>query len=239
MTPLDLSHDDRQRLDDAAALRFHEVFPLPKDAIVLFTLDGRLLITVALAVHVDDLMDDLVLLRQMASFIFGTDDVAIWFCGVEVWHSKAESDVISEISTLPMKNMSAAILERPTETTAVVVDSVTPIDNLASEMAAITGRPIDEWRSLILNSSPALFVSVATAEALLDQQIGQLQAMKDRLKSSGSQAQNGNGRKPATEKAATRKPATRKAAAQKPAAQKSPAQKLEGRKPRAKKAAAS
>ncbi len=221
MTPLDLSHDDRQRLDDAAALRFHEVFPLPEDAIVIFTLDGRLLITVYLEIHVDDLVNDRDSLEQMTYLIFGTTDIAIWFNGDEVWCNRT-NDVISEVSTLPMKNMSAAILDRPTETATVAVDSVTPIDSLALKMATITGRPIEEWRSLILNSSPALFVSVATAEALLDQQIEQFQAMKAQLRSSNSEPQT-NGRKPAAQKAP---------------AQKAPAQKAPARKSRAKKPAA-
>lgn len=216
MTPLNLSHNDLQRLDNAAIDRFYEVYPVPDRAAILLELNNELMIAVNQPSHVDDLIDDRELLEQMAYLVFGTTDIAIWFSGIEVWRSKA-NDVISEVSTLPMKNMSAAILDRPTETATVAVDSVTPIDSLALEMATITGRPIDEWRSLILNSSPALFVSTTAAETLLDQQIEQLQAMKVRLKSSNSQPQP-NGKTPAAEKPAAQKSPARKSRAKKPAA---------------------
>lgn len=217
MTPLDLNHDDRQRLDDAVIDRFYEVYPVPDRAAILLELNNELMIAVNQPSHVDDLIDDRELLEQTAYLVFGTTDIAIYFSGVEVWHSKAKCDVISEVSTLPLNTMSAAtaVIDKPTsQNSPVSADLVTPIEALAVDMATITGTPSSEWRTMIINSSQ-LFVSNSTAEALLDQQIERLQAVKARLKPEAVKTTNG---KTAAAKPAAKKPAVRKSRAKKPAA---------------------
>lgn len=228
MTPLDLTHTDQRMLNHAACDRFREVFPLPELALIFFSQDNQLIINAPLALHVDELVNDHIWLKEVSRFMFGTDDIAIWFSGNEVWHSKAKCGVISEVSTLPIKDMRAAVLDRPTQASPVIEGSMTPIDDLAAEMATIMNRPVEECRSLIINSSPVLFVPVAAATSLLDHQIDQLKAMKDRLKPSIAQAQSANGKKPATQKSAAQKPAAQKSTAQKSAAQKPAAQKSAG-----------
>ncbi len=189
---LPITNSDRRLMNAVALAQFREVYPVPEGAIVLLAFDGQLLITVKQPSDVDHLIDDAYWLKSRAYLSLGVSKVSIWFAGIEVWCESTKSEVISETSTLLSDPMTTATLERPAEAQAETLLSpiveappkFMTIDDLCAEMSVITGRPVADLRSQLLESAPVLFVSTASADELLDRQIRGLQAMRDRLRSS-------------------------------------------------------
>lgn len=216
MTPLDLTPADQSRLEIAQLDRFAEDYPVPKDAIVLLTYDDRLILTVFNSAEVDWLLEDLGNLKTIAYLIFGVVEVAIVFAGEEVISVPTiANEVNSKESTLPPTNMSTATLERAlaaTEAPVTPANVYTSVDELTAQMSAITGRPIEEWRSQFINSS-ALFVPTSAAAEMIAVQINQLQAMLGRLQSQPTAEATPNGKAPV--KTAAKTAAKRKAPAKK------------------------
>jgi hypothetical protein len=187
MPLLDFSPNDYRRLNQAAMQRFRDVYPIPEKAIVLFTHDGRLLITVAKPSQVDDLMGDAQWLKSRAYLVFGAIEVSIWFAGIEVWREPTESGIRLEKSTLSEKVMPTAILERPA--TALETPPIPPIevpkfmsiDDIAAQMAVGLRMSIADARAELLKNQPVLFISSTAATEMIDKQIEHLQAVKAQL----------------------------------------------------------
>jgi|GEM_PF-1890029 len=219
--------NDRAKLTDSSIDRFYEIYPVPDRAIVSFTLDAQLLIAVDRPSHVDDLTTDIEWLKSTAYYVFGAIEVSIWFADVEVWRETTISEVNSEKDPLPQIVMPTATAERPAKAQAKVqaiaivpaIKAEAPtfmsLDDLTAEMGIVTGRSADECRQSILNRSPQLYVATSIAEQMIRQQIGQLQAMLDRLSATGVTVEevttNGN-QAPAAKPAAKRKSHAKKPA---------------------------
>ena len=191
-----MTSKDRAKLTDSAIDRFYDIYPVPDRAIVSFTLDAQLLIVVDRPSQVDDLTTDIEWLKSTAYHVFGAIEVSIWFEGVEVNREMTISEVNSEKAPLPQIAMPTATAERPaTKAQAIAIapaikeleapTTFTPLDDLTAEMGIVTGRSADECRSQILNKNPLLYVATSIAEQMIRQQIGQLQAMLDRLSANG------------------------------------------------------
>ena len=221
-----LTSNDRAKLTDSSIDRFYEIYPVPDRAALVFTLDAQLLIAVDRPSHVDDLTSDIEWLKSTAYYVFGAIEVSIWFADVEVWRETTISEVNSEKDPLPQIVMPTATAERPAKAQAIatIVPAIKEIeaptafmslDDLIDEIAIVTGRSADECRQSILNRSPKLYVPTSTAEQMIRQQIGQLQAMLDRLSATGVTVEavttNGN-QAPATKPAAKRKSHAKKPA---------------------------
>ena len=219
-----LNFNDRAKLTDSSLDRFYEIYPVPDRAIVSFTLDAQLLIAVDRPSHVDDLTTDIEWLKSTAYYVFGAIEVSIWFEGVEVNREMTISEVNSEKAPSPQIVMPTATAERPAKAQAIAIvpaikeleapTAFMPLDELIDEMAIVTGRSADECRQSILNRGPKLYVPTSTAEQMIRQQIGQLQAMLDRLSATGVTEEvttNGN-QAPATKPAAKRKSHAKKPA---------------------------
>ena len=219
-----LNSNDRAKLTDSSLDRFYEIYPVPDRAIVSFTLDAQLLIAVDRPSHVDDLTTDIEWLKSTAYYVFGAIEVSIWFEGVEVNREMTISEVNSEKAPSPQIVMPTATAERPAKAQAIAIvpaikeieapTAFMSLDDLIDEMAIVTGRSADECRQSILNRGPKLYVPTSTAEQMIRQQIGQLQAMLDRLSATGVTEEvttNGN-QAPATKPAAKRKSHAKKPA---------------------------
>jgi len=220
-----LNFNDRAKLTDSSLDRFYEIYPVPDRAIVSFTLDAQLLIAVDRPSHVDDLTTDIEWLKSTAYYVFGAIEVSIWFEGVEVNREMTISEVNSEKAPSPQIVMPTATAERPAKAQAIAIvpaikeieapTAFMSLDDLIDEMAIVTGRSADECRQSILNRGPKLYVPTSTAEQMIRQQIGQLQAMLDRLSATGVTVEevttNGN-QAPATKPAAKRKSHAKKPA---------------------------
>ena len=219
-----LNFNDRAKLTDSSLDRFYEIYPVPDRAIVSFTLDAQLLIAVDRPSHVDDLTTDIEWLKSTAYYVFGAIEVSIWFEGVEVNREMTISEVNSEKAPSPQIVMPTATAERPAKAQAIAIvpaikeieapTAFMSLDDLIDEMAIVTGRSADECRQSILNRGPKLYVPTSTAEQMIRQQIGQLQAMLDRLSATGVTEEvttNGN-QAPATKPAAKRKSHAKKPA---------------------------
>ena len=221
-----LNSNDRAKLTDSAIDRFYDIYPVPDRAIVSFTLDAQLLIVVDRPSQVDDLTTDIEWLKSTAYHVFGAIEVSIWFEGIEVNREMTISEVNSEKAPLPQIAMPTATAERPaTKAQAIAIvpaikeleapTTFMSLDDLTAEMGIVTGRSADECRQSILNRSPKLYVATSIAEQMIRQQIGQLQAMLDRLSANGVTVEavttNGN-QAPATKPAAKRKSHAKKPA---------------------------
>ena len=219
-----LNFNDRAKLTDSSIDRFYEIYPVPDRAIVSFTLDAQLLIAVDRPSQVDDLTTDIEWLKSTAYYVFGAIEVSIWFEGVEVNREMTISEVNSEEAPLPQIAMPTVTAERPAKAQAIAIvpaikeieapTAFMSLDDLIDEMAIVTGRSADECRQSILNRGPKLYVPTSTAEQMIRQQIGQLQAMLDRLSATGVTEEvttNGN-QAPATKPAAKRKSHAKKPA---------------------------
>jgi len=220
-----LNSNDRAKLTDSSIDRFYEIYPVPDRAIVSFTLDAQLLIAVDRPSHVDDLTTDIEWLKSTAYYVFGAIEVSIWFEGVEVNREMTISEVNSEKAPSPKIDMPTVTAERPAKAQAIAIvpaikeleapTAFMPLDELIDEIAIVTGRSADECRQSILNRSPQLYVATSIAEQMIRQQIGQLQAMLDRLSATGVTVEavttNGN-QAPATKPAAKRKSHAKKPA---------------------------
>ena len=219
-----LNFNDRAKLTDSSLDRFYEIYPVPDRAIVSFTLDAQLLIAVDRPSQVDDLTTDIEWLKSTAYYVFGAIEVSIWFEGVEVNREMTISEVNSEKAPSPQIVMPTATAERPAKAQAIAIvpaikeieapTAFMSLDDLIDEIAIVTGRSADECRQSILNRGPKLYVPTSTAEQMIRQQIGQLQAMLDRLSATGVTEEvttNGN-QAPATKPAAKRKSHAKKPA---------------------------
>jgi len=244
-----LSHDDQYRLDKLRLDRLRSEIPSLDGTITWLTLEHRLVITCLNAVQVDDLMIDVDQIEHSAWLILGVKTASIVFAGEQIWASMGDSvsvDLLLEsIDFGEIESMSTATLEKPQSEQATEAKAfqstnepqpLRTLNQLAAELATITGGTEDEMRRSILDLNPPTYeyqgeylLSPAYCDQAIDQWAQQLkQRLRNPQPSTNAEA-NGKASEDAIvelpAKTTAKKATTRQPAAKKPAAKRTPAKK--------------
>lgn len=251
----DLTSADLQILENFRLERFRQFFA---ESLLLATLsltfDNRLLI-ICDQVATNQLLDDPLVLRYFAWVITGADAIALYTAADQPPTYQASlQNLQAELEQLALENltleisletnspigdeaMSTATLEKPVATqpaSGMEVNNLAnpqplrTIDELAKDLAAVTGRGVAELRQDILNLNPVVYqfgdqylVSPETGDMAIEAYAEQLKA---RLRTPNPAIQS-NGAVTQSEKPAAkaRTKATAKSTTKKPAAKRTPA----------------
>lgn len=230
MPEFNLSQDDRLRLERLRLDRFRSEFDSLNGTITWLTLDHRLIITCLNAAQVDDLVVDCAELESSAWLMLGVNVIAICFAGEQIWSNLPALDLLDltlEATNLGDVEEMVATLDKPQTEPATrqqleLINEPQPLrtlDELAAELAIITGQPKDEMRLALLNLNPTTYdyrgeclLSPSYCDAAIDQFASALKQRLRQAQPAEAPSGNTNGMNgKATTKTATTKRSTSKA----------------------------
>lgn len=167
---MNLTEADLLLLEKHRCYRFRSELPSLEGTIPRLTLDHRLVVTCLNATQVDNLLLDVDQIEAAAWLILGVRTVSIVFAGEQIWSNVTDSDCLN----LPLEAMdfgeielmSTATLEKPQTEQATKAEAyqsgnepqpLRTLNQLAAELATITGSTEAEMRTAILNLNPPTY----------------------------------------------------------------------------------